>query len=275
MKGFIITAAIIALTASVLTRMFDITGIFPFLDGFGWYRYEYADKYTAGEAEIGERVNTLDVDWITGSVNVEFHDKDTILIKERSNSNISGDMQLRWRINNGVLTVKYAKSGANMPIGMNKQLTITLPRDAQPENADIDTTTGTVTINGGRWKKIDADTTTGAVNITADSVDDLDADITSGDISVNTAVSGRIDLDCTTGEINITADEFADIDASSISGSVTVDIPEGCGFTADLSVTTGKVKCGHEHTENGSEYVAGDGSRRIDISTTTGNIEIK
>ncbi len=278
MRHILVTIFMFLLGAAALgATVYAVQGFSPFnfIWDFSTYNYAQSEKYTAGDAVINDKINNLDIDWISGSVSVEYHDEKTILVKETASRQISSGLQLHWRVDGDTLSVKYARSGAHLKSGLNKDLVITLPRSAQPENADIDNTTGAIRINGGTWKQLDLDTTTGAVNVSADSAEELSAKAVTGDIDINVTAVKDIRANAVTGVIAIAADDFGSVKASATNGRVTARLPEKPGFTAELSAVTGKIECGLEHIDTKGKCIVGDGSRSVKIKTVTGDIEIR
>ena len=62
--------------------------------------------------------------------------------------------------------------------------------------------------------------------------------------------------------------------ASSTSGSVKASLPEDPGFKANLDSTSGRITCSLPLIKQGNDYICGEGSGAVDISTTSGNITI-
>ena len=58
--------------------------------------YANAEKYTAGETEITEAVNHLDISWTSGKVTVAYHAKDTVELRETSKTALQEDQKMRW-----------------------------------------------------------------------------------------------------------------------------------------------------------------------------------
>ena len=69
-------------------------------------------------------------------------------------------------------------------------------------------------------------------------------------------------------------DSFDALSISSTSGDVRADLPEKPGFTAEMKATSGKIRYDLPLTKEGRTYVCGDGSGRLSISTTSGDITL-
>ena len=58
------------------------------LDG-SLFGYAHAEKYTAGDADIGESVCALDIHWENGKVNLEYYSGEKIELRESSSRPIT------------------------------------------------------------------------------------------------------------------------------------------------------------------------------------------
>ena len=65
------------------------------------------------------------------------------------------------------------------------------------------------------------------------------------------------------------------MEAESTSGNVTLSLPEDTGFTAHLDTTSGDITYELPLEKKGDTYICGDGSSKINIDTTSGDIAIK
>ena len=260
------------------------------------FTYENAKKYTAGEADISDPVKNLDIEWINGTVRIQYHNENTILLREESKKKISKDMEMRWWMDGDTLRVQYAKSGFRMMGFWNqeKELTVTLPEEIGFGDVVIGATSGDLEIPELKAENLSLEVTSGDINASADAAK-ISVGATSGDISVKTAedtekisvatTSGNISVEaenvdevkagCTSGGISVRLGKFETLKVSSTSGDVTAYLPEEPGFTAELDTTSGDVKYSLPLSKEGSAYVCGDGSGTVKIGTTSGDVRIE
>ena len=116
--AIVVCVAILVITVSV-----QAAGL---LDG-SLFGYAHAEKYTAGDADIGESVCALDIHWENGKVNLEYHSGEKIELRESSSRPISEDMKMRWWLDGDTLRVQYAKSGLHFGWNQEKELTVRIP----------------------------------------------------------------------------------------------------------------------------------------------------
>lgn len=278
MKGLLTIILAIAAAAAIgtVTSVFKLPFPLPDLpDIFAYtYKYDNGGNFTAGDTTLNSSIKNLDIDWVTGSVTVEYHDEDTVIVKETSNVSLDNDTKLRWQLEGDTLTVKFAKSGARIKSNTEKHIVITLPADTEGGTAKIKNTTGEIYVKGGIWNELNTNTTTGSVSVSSDRTDKFFAKTTTGSVNADIYSAGVIDMHCTTGDIYLSAGSFDTLNASVTTGKVTAKLPEKPGFTAKLSTVTGDVRCGLTHTDSDKTYIIGDGSKSVEIKAVTGDIEI-
>ena len=239
---------------------------------------------------------------------------------------------MRWWLDGDTLRIQYTKPGIHLNQNLQKELTVTLPKDILLDDVNINATSGILTIpileatrlsttitageifatvkaqdiscqatSGEIYMKVLEDTeeisasaTSGNITIEAEGCETLQASSTSGSIHITAekarilsavSTSGGVYADLgvvkdmttrsTSGDIQIKIAALEKLKASSTSGSVKAALPEDPGFKANLDSTSGRITCSLSLIKQGSDYICGDGSGAVDISTTSGNITIK
>jgi len=96
-----------------------------------------------------------------------------------------------------------------------------------------------------------------------------------------TGVDGDVRADTTNGDIDITvADGDGDLTAESTNGAVTVRAPPSLDATVSLSTTNGAVSLegfddSEATSEDSIEVTLGDGTRRLRVDTTNGDVVVQ
>ena len=304
-KIAMVVCIVVLLCAVIITStgMFGGTGI----DG-----YANADQYSSGDTEISGEIKNLDVHWTSGKVTVATHSENTVTLREDAKRSLSEDEKVQWWLDGDTLRIRFSKPGIrmNMP---EKELTITLPEGILLKETVIETTSGEIEIPELKTEALSLASTSGDIDAAAEVVkaelvstsgnarirltgrtEDLRINSTSGSLEAEAENAGIIDAGSTSGSIRITVSETENVKAGSTSGniyaalgkigilniaatsgSVTAVLPTEPGFTAQIGTTSGKVDYDVPLTRNGKEYICGDGSAAVSISTTSGDVRLE
>ena len=244
---------------------------------FAAYDYEDADKYTAGDAVIKDTVRNLDIDWISGTINFEFHDEDTVEISEKSRKPLSEDERLRWWLDGDTLRIRFAaksKGLLSFEMDQDKELTVKLPESISLGETDIDSTSGDVIIPPLQAQKMTLNVVSGDVRLELSGADELRVSSVTGSIDAKLDGVKSAMFDSTSGDVNVSAPRLEKLDIDVTTGDVTAALSEAPGFTAHLDTVTGNIIYDLPLTRSGEAYVCGDGSGSVEIDTTTGDIAV-
>ena len=89
------------------------------------------------------------------------------------------------------------------------------------------------------------------------------------------AEAGSVKAGSTSGRVDVELQKFSELNIGATSGDVTVYLPTEPGFSAKVSTTSGKLSYDLALTKNGDRYVCGDGSAKVEIGTTSGDVRIE
>ena len=245
----ILVVLLVALGAGTIWIISENTGL----------TYAHADRYTAGEAALTEKVENLDVDWTSGDIRIEYHTGSEIRVTESGNREITGDDQVRWWLDGATLRIRYAKSGRfRLFDTLKKTLTLSLPEGTVLKTAEIHTTSGDMDIPGLNADEAKLSVTSGNVKAVAD-VRTLEVGATSGDLDIRAAgATDSVTIKVTSGRITAAMDHAKRVSAKSTSGGITVTGRVG---EAEISVTSGTID------------VKLDAFRKLNIEATSGNVK--
>ena len=139
-----------------------------------------------------------------------------------------------------------------------------------------DTTSGKVILaQNGAADALRAQSTSGSVSATLGRVGEGAFESTSGDIDVSIAEAGAAKLSSTSGDIRVAVEAFEDLSVDTTSGSVTASLPVEPGFAGEVSTTSGSVDSAIALEKDGNTYRCGDGSARLRIHTTSGDVHLQ
>ena len=200
-------------TTQFVCAVLFIVSIIPGLNrifGFADFSYANADQYIAGEAEINQSVHNLTIDWASGKVDILYHNKKTVILSEKSKKTISPEMQMRW----------WLDGDTHLNQNLQKELTVTLPKDILLDDVNINATSGILTIPILEATRLSTTITAGEIFATV-KAQDISCQATSGEIYMKVLEdTEEISASATSGNITIEAEGCETIQASSTSGSI-------------------------------------------------------
>ena len=279
------------------------------------FLYKDAEKYSYGNTELAEKVENLDLSWVSGSVKILYHDRNTVKLCETSSSTVSEDTSVHWFMDCTTMHISFLKSGTYRSLRLAKDLTLTLPKDFAAKNveislasADFETETlrsekieissasGDVSLTSAATGKIEISSTSGKINliqkencpkiklntasgsIRADVLQagDLSANTASGKVEIRGTSFGDLSVDSASGDVQISVIEtLSECSIDTASGEVTLFLPEKMGFTAEIETGSGGFESDLALRQKGETYIAGDGKAKIEIDTASGDIFVK
>lgn len=277
----VIWSVVLALMVGLLTCAFVFGGDgFIFGINFNAYTYENADSYSVGNGESADTITSLDIDWVDGSVKIIPTDGDKITVTE----DYDGDedaRRLRWKVEDGELTVKYQASGwgSLMKVSRGKNLTVEVPKamlEAMNET-DIVVVSADLTVNGMVSKEIDIDVVSGAVTLSECRTDSLDIETVSGNIKYS-GVIGEGDFDGVSATVELHLDDVDALNIDTVSGDVSLFLPEATeGFEVMMDAVSGSINVhGFDGLTQSKGYCRfGDGSVKINVDAVSGSLKIE
>ena len=274
-------------------------------------KYSNADKYTAGDREITDKIDELDIEWPTGTVNVSTSDNRTVSIKETTKNEIEDKYKVHSWAEGSTLHIRFCKSGERCD--EDKTLDISVPKDIEfkdinvdcssadvtfeglsSETVSMDASSGNMTYNGnadsfsantssgnigfsGKASTITTDCSSGEVSIEQKGKSDsIDVDTSSGDINISAEHTDKLSIDSSSGDKVIRLAEMpSDTSIEASSGSVELYLPENADFTAEIDTSSGDVDYDLPMTKKGDDtYICGSGTNELSIDTSSGNVKI-
>ena len=290
MKTFLALLLILAVCLGVLNACNSPLSI-------STYFYDNAGQYTAGACTLEEDVHRIEIHWLKGSVNVEYYDEPFITLEESATRFLKQSSKLHYRIANDTLFVQFARSGVHgINMFIEKTLTVYLPRDQHLDSFSIETISAGVSLQELRADELDVETVSGRID--AEDVyftREAEMDSVSGSIALSTSSSGELSVETTSGSIDVIADVLETLDISAISGNVTtvvnrlhqessietvsgkidLHLPEDLTFTMQATTVSGQFHSDLPYTTTGNMFLCGNGSPKLELETTSGDITLK
>ena len=257
------------------------------------------EGYSVGNFTLSDKIDTLEIDWISGEINIHVYDGDTIYAEETASREISEKNRMRYRVNGGTLSIHARKPWRwnffNFGMNLNKKLTIYIPKtiaenmaflkidsvsaamdlsDITVKNLRIDNVSGNIEINRFISDVIDIDMVSGDAKLNDVTAASLKIDSTSGKCTFNGAVS-EVDMDSTSGTVHVVSSIVINkINVDTVSGNATFSIPQISGFTANMDSVSGDFNCSEPLVSKGDSHIYGDGSAQYKFDGVSGDVTI-
>ena len=253
----------------------DLLGI-PVIS-LGGMTYEDARDYNVGNATVTDKITELTGEWVSGNITVVPAEGDVITVTEDYDGK-DDSLRLRWRVEDGELTIRFRKSSIIGKVDVTKNLTVAIPAsmlEAMGE-VDISLVSGNVTYTGNAdelsLEAVDGDLTG------AGDIGDLEVSAVDGDVVFRGGVRrGR--MECVDADVTMYLDMATDLNFDQMNGGVTLYLSEEItGFDAELDSLGGEIRTeGFTDVSGKDGYSArwGDGSLRIRMDGLYNKLEVK
>ena len=241
------------------------------------------NDYTGSDYALpeGTDITALDIDWISGEVEILVTSGNAVSLMERMDRGTSPAYAMVVSEQDGVLKVRYVEDEfltlPNLPA---KKLVVHLPREMAENltevrlnsvSADFDVDPLTVR------EKFEFSSVSGDLETDFITAEGVDAEMST--------VSGKIELDgsfrqvngeSTSGELDLKLRTCPEkVSLVTVSGKVDVELPRDAGFTLNYDTVSGDLECDFAAKRSGEKLICGDGGCEISVSTTSGDLKIE
>ncbi len=246
------------------------------------YHYDNADKYKVGDADISDVVENFDIDWVAGNVKVLPHESDVVSFSEKSSKSLSDDMRLHYWMDGMTLKIKYCASGRWNLNGLNKELTVMVPRTLKLTEFKFNGISADISLNTVSVKELDIDTVSGDIDLKATVEESVKIDTVSGDAKAE-FFEPLNEFKCNTvsGDINLKAAVNETVDIDTVSGDTKAEFFEplnefnGNSTSGEIWVKAISISRVEVETVSGEVYMQTQKEiGALDIDTTSGNIKL-
>ncbi len=272
MKKFLVKLFTLILAISFCLPIFACDGDGCQKDGCSGCNDRYIEYdetgYSAGGRTIFDKVEDIEIDWITGKILVRVSDSPDVIISEclladapskpvplSVTNDLKSDDLMRVKFIDGVLYIKERKSGkaTNPP---EKMLIVNIPQTALYE-LKINSVSADVEISGATIYNINIHAVSANINATGNFY--------------------RFEGDTVSSKTTITSfTELNAIEANSVSGDYEIYIPSSSNFTVDTESITTKIEVlgFSDVNKNYKRIRVGTGINDYDFNGVGGNIKI-
>lgn len=248
------------------------------LSGCGSSAITYPDshKYTVGGAELKDEVSQIYIGWVSGEIEIQYHEEDTIIFSESANQTQTEKDTMRYWLDGDTLNIQFMESGIKRIDGLEKKLTLYLPEDLDNCDFEINSVSADISMNGITAHTVEANTTSGNFTATLEhQLKELSVDTVSGDVDVQVNAVDSFEFDSVSGEVELRAAHTPkEGTADSTSGDIMLYLPEDASFRAEAETVSGSVYSDFEMETDEKEgvYICGSGDSRFEMDTVSGDI---
>lgn len=227
--------------------------------------YANAECYSAGDTSFSEPIEHLDIDWVSGKVNIVTHSDSSVLLSEETDFSKTDDMRVHWWLDGTTLRVRFSAPGVRFSMFHHekKELTIRIPETMNLAEITVNAASADVTVDGPiKAETFSVSTASGEMDISCES-NEIDLGSASGDIKleqigktalvqVHTA-SGNIessfercekaDFDSASGKIDVVANELSGFSANSASGDISCEMKKAVS-KCEIRTVSGEITLG-------------------------------
>lgn len=189
--------------------------------------YDNADKYIAGGAELSQPVDSLDINWISGQVNIISYSGSTLKFSETANRELDADSAMQYWLENGTLHIQFSKSGSWDFSNLSKTLELWLPEGLEISSFEVDNMSAGLTVEGLSAQSIEIEAVSGKIELTGcTGAAYFEAESTSGDISlIDCQAQDQVSLESTSGKISgLLSGSMSDVSVSAVSGAIELEL---------------------------------------------------
>ena len=208
--------------------------------------------YTVGAATVTQLngFRSIDIEWISGQVNVELYDGEGIELSETLADGGAVSVPMEWRVDEDDSTLDVRSQPQLISATEEKILTVKLPRSLVLYELEIDTVSAGVSVDLTdedtlTLNELDVTSVSGTVSVYAANAGEISLSTTSGDIGGSVRTQ-KLEADSVSGAIDLTLDILpAEVDAETSSGNIVMQLRDLSALPSPLPVefktTSGKL----------------------------------
>ncbi len=208
--------------------------------------------YTVGAATVTQLngFRSIDIEWISGQVNVELYDGEGIELSETLADGGAVSVPMEWRVDEDDSTLDVRSQPQLISATEEKILTVKLPRSLILYELGIDTVSAGVSVDLTdedtlTLNELDVTSVSGTVSVYAANAGEISLSTTSGDIDGSVRTQ-KLEADSVSGAIDLTLDILpAEVDAETSSGNIVMQLRDLSALPSPLPVefktTSGKL----------------------------------
>lgn len=258
---------LIALVVSVLLWVFA-----PRFSGLGFYREEdYVAMENDDSVTLENDISGISIHWSSGEVLVSAYDGKEVVLRE-TGADKDGD-RLRYRVDNGVLTIQERQSGVSFHAA-SKTLEILVPTKDLNFVA-INVSSADVRVTGMKGMSLELDTSSGGVFVSDCRFRHVEVNCASGNAELNGSFDG-VEFESASGNLTLVSSVAPkEISVNTASGDVTLTLPADADFSLEFDTASGEWDIqDFVGSLRGEQFVCGNGVGDYEIETASGDLTL-
>lgn len=208
--------------------------------------------YTSGNGDVVQLngFRSIDIEWVSGQVNVELYDGEGISLTETLSDGSDVSLPMEWQVNEDKGVLDICSQPQLMSATEEKILTVKLPRSMVLYELDIETVSAGVSVDLTdedtlSLSELDVTSVSGAISVYAANAGEIALSTTSGAIEGSVRTQ-KLEADSVSGGIDLTLDTLpTEIDAETTDGNIVMQLRDLSTLPSPLPVefktTSGKL----------------------------------
>lgn len=254
--------------------------------------YADADKYLVGSQTYEGVLETLDIDWLAGRIELISDESISGMKLVEENDLPNGD-KVHSYYHDGILNVKFMESGRRSSFDpVQKKLlltynpteikkigialtsgTLVAPKIVANESVNITMTSGNSSFEGIEAPNVSVTFTSGSFTCKELKTPKALLNATSGDMNISSIDADEFNADITSGSMTFSFSRFINSKLKMTSGNMNVTLPSD-GGKVTVSKTSGSVSTNRECTISGDLYTFGTSESKMNINITSGRVTL-
>lgn len=251
------------------------------LQGFSFptsYNYKKSEMYTQASSGKVSDVENLDINWVSGSVEIVSYDGKTVSFEEHSKGTIpEKDRMCYWK-DGDTLRIQFTSSGLRVNMYSQKDLTVYVPASYKINNLEVDVVSADVFVSNLLSDKADFEAVSGNITLKNFGSHELDIETVSGSLIAENIDFDSLNGEAVSGDVSIalfSGSKPKKIVYETVSGGIEVQLPTSLGVDLDYDTVSGDFICRREMRKaDKHRYVIGDGAVKMEVETVSGDITI-
>lgn len=199
--------------------------------------------YTAGNGDVVQLngFRSIDIEWVSGQVNVELYDGEGISLTETLADGSPVGQAMEWRVDEDDSTLDVRSQPKLVSLAEEKILTVQLPRSMVLYKLDIETVSAGVSVDLTdedtlSLSELDVTSVSGAISVYAANAGEIALSTTSGAIEGSVRTQ-KLEADSGSGSIDLTLDTLpTELDAETTDGNIVMQLRDLSTLPSPLPV---------------------------------------